>query len=233
MLNVVCVKRGTTYSSQYVNNLYHMVSRHLTLSHQFICLTEDGRGLEKNIHVHPFCDMRLQKWWNKLELFKPHPVLRGKRTLFFDLDTVIVGNINSLAQYEGDFAILYDMFAARSGMSSQLPLQSPMKPWLGSAVMSIAPEFGTFLWNDIQKNVSQTKKFHGDQQYIGKKLLERKICPDIWQILYPECFQSYKASRLDRAFKDEYAKNLRVVCFHGKPRPHEALHLSWMKEHWR
>lgn len=232
MLNVVCVKRGTAFTPDYVNKLYHMVERHLTLPHKFICLTEHPQGLDRQISAYDFVDMRLEKWWNKLELFKPHPELEGNRTFFLDLDTVIVGNIDEIASYDGDFAILHDMFAARSGKVKR-PSQPQRGVWLGSAIMSIAPGFGTFIWEGIQKEISQIKRYPGDQQYIGKHLVEQKISPDIWQVMYPGQIHSYKASNLDKTFNEHFNKGMKIVCFHGKPRPHGVVHLDWMQKNWR
>ena len=50
-LNVVCVKYGTKYGSDYVNKLYAGVMRHLSIEHTFTCFTEDGEGLDVNIRV--------------------------------------------------------------------------------------------------------------------------------------------------------------------------------------
>ena len=42
MKNVVCIKWGEKYSAEYVNRLYGMVQRQLSLPHRFVCLTEDS-----------------------------------------------------------------------------------------------------------------------------------------------------------------------------------------------
>lgn len=234
MLNIVCVKRGTAFDPIYVNRLYAMVERHLTLPHRFICLTENSNGINPSISVAPFIDMSLERWWNKLELFKPHPILENNRTLFFDLDTVIVNNIDDIASYNGEFAILHDLFAARRGPVRRPSIKQPHRgQWLGSAIMSIAPGFGEFIWKGLIQEKGRIKYYPGDQQFIAKKFIDTKYSPDIWQELYPGKIHSFKASVLDRTFKDHFDKGMSIVCFHGKPRPHEVNHLDWMKEHWR
>ena len=50
-IRVVCVKYGTKYGADYVNNLYYGTSKNLTLKHSFYCFTEDGSGLDPNIKV--------------------------------------------------------------------------------------------------------------------------------------------------------------------------------------
>jgi len=49
ILNVVCLKWGTKYSADYVNRLYHMVSRNMTRPFRFHCLTEDPGGLDAGV----------------------------------------------------------------------------------------------------------------------------------------------------------------------------------------
>ena len=67
--NVLCIKWGSKYSADYVNKLYSMVERHLSLSHRFVCLTEDTTGLNSEIettvtHLHRFENIYLVKGEN-------------------------------------------------------------------------------------------------------------------------------------------------------------------------
>ena len=51
--HVVCLKHGKKYSAEYVNVLYRMVTRNLTVPHNFVCFTEDPTGLDMGIQVKP------------------------------------------------------------------------------------------------------------------------------------------------------------------------------------
>ena len=42
---IICMKWGDKYGPEYVNRLYNMVSRHLTLDFQMVCLTDDSTGI--------------------------------------------------------------------------------------------------------------------------------------------------------------------------------------------
>ena len=68
--NVVCIKWGDKFSADYVNKLYSMVQRNLSLKHRFICLTEDPADLNPNIEVFPLTRNDLEYCWNKLVLFE-------------------------------------------------------------------------------------------------------------------------------------------------------------------
>ena len=91
-INVCCVKEGGKYDSDYVNTLYLMTKRNLTIPFDFICLTENPQNLLKQIKVINLAEKSIKGWWNKCLLFKPG-LLNGN-CIYFDLDTIIVKNIN-------------------------------------------------------------------------------------------------------------------------------------------
>ena len=99
MLNVICLKHGQKYGPEYVNNLYNMIQRHLTVPHNFICFTDDSAGLNENVNVRMLPPMNIQGWWWKPFIFKRGHFSPTDVNLFFDLDMVIVRNINHFVDY--------------------------------------------------------------------------------------------------------------------------------------
>jgi len=101
IVNVLCMKWGTKYSSDYVNTLYSMVSRNMRREFRFVCLTEDGAGLHGNIEVFPLPELSVdlggpERGWNKLAVFAETLYdLRGK-VLCLDLDLIITGSLDDL-----------------------------------------------------------------------------------------------------------------------------------------
>ena len=55
---VVCLKWGDKYGPEYVNKLYRMVQRNLTIDHEFVCFTENPANLDLGIKV---IDLELMK----------------------------------------------------------------------------------------------------------------------------------------------------------------------------
>jgi len=189
---VTCVKVGRLYGPDYVNRLASMVARHTTRPARFLCLTDDPTGLEcESVPI----DTDLPGWWAKLILFKPHPRLIGERTVFLDLDTIIVGTMDFLLDYAGDFAILRD-FYRHDG-------------W-GSAIMSIAPGFGQQVWSGFDRK--RMAHHAGDQGWIR----EQVDFADLWQDVAPGKIVSYKVD-----VQPHGVNGASVVCFHGVPKPHE------------
>jgi len=75
---VVCLKYGTKYSADYVNKLYNMVKRNLTLDHEFVCYTEDATGIDLGIRIEPIPLMPgVTGWWYKPMFFNPNIGLKG------------------------------------------------------------------------------------------------------------------------------------------------------------
>lgn len=42
--NVICIKWGDKFGSEYVNSLYKMVEKKLTIPHRFVCFTDNPEG---------------------------------------------------------------------------------------------------------------------------------------------------------------------------------------------
>lgn len=101
MLTVLCVLRsGGEYTAELVHRLQRAVARHLSVPHRFASLSDvavPGVDWIQLKHDWP-------GWWSKIELFRPG-VVNGP-TLYLDLDTVLVGSIDKLADLPHDFAIM-------------------------------------------------------------------------------------------------------------------------------
>lgn len=201
---ICCIKVGTKYSAEYVNRLAGAVARRTTKPHDFLCLTDDALGL--TCPTAPI-ETDLPGWWAKLVLFKPHWALRDRRVVFLDLDTVIVGNIDFLLEYDGPFAILRDFYRPDG---------------YGSAIMAFAPGCED-IWDQFHRDTINV--MHGDQDWILQCVDPEKA--DRWQDLHPGKIMSYK---VDCALG--VPEGAAIIAFHGEPRPHEVTHLSWMQEHW-
>jgi hypothetical protein len=205
-LAVVCVlKTGGDFLPEHVLLLQKQVAEYLTLPHQFICLS--------NVQIPGVYCVPLTKgwpgWWSKIELFR-HDF---GRTLFMDLDTVIVGNIDELAGYEHTFTALQ-------------ALSDDQRPSLASGVMAWrGPRLDLY-----DKFSAQPDHFiatcnragnWGDQGFIYHHVGHW----DAWQNLFPGQIVSFK-KHLKRRLPPP--KSTSIVCFHGKPRPWES-NAAWLE----
>lgn len=99
MINVLCVKWGTKYSSEDVNRLRAMVSKYLYQPFTFYCHTDDSAGVDAEIIP---IEEDLEIYWNKLSMFQPGFVPTGDINLYFDLDIVIQNDITPLIEFLQD-----------------------------------------------------------------------------------------------------------------------------------
>ena len=106
-VNVVCVNWGDKYASEYVTRLHAMVSRNTTKNFKIYCLTDKPTAYQEPI-VPIQLPTGLEGWWNKMLLFKPGVLPEGEY-LYFDLDVVIVDNIDCFFEFE-NFGFKADFF---------------------------------------------------------------------------------------------------------------------------
>jgi hypothetical protein len=223
MLNVICLKHGTKYSADYVNKLYHMVQRHLTVPHRFMCFTDDAEHIESNIETQalPQVQASLSGWWWKPYLFNSSLFPAGDVNLFFDLDTVIVNNIDKLVTYlPGEFV----------GLRNVSRVFRPGLKKLGSAVMRWSAEKHHQIWADLLAQPTLMTQYPGDQDWIWARASEHiKFYPDPW-------IRSYKWEIRSRKELEGHGKNCvfgtiknpeipletAVLAFHGNPQIHSV-----------
>ena len=102
MIQVVVVKWGKRYSSEHVNNTVKEILRLSSREVKFICVTDEPEGLENFIETKPFPDWG--DWYEtlkkgcrlKLSIFEKEMLDPDLPTLFFDLDTMILGDVSEL-----------------------------------------------------------------------------------------------------------------------------------------
>ena len=190
MLTVWSVCVGNKYNTQYVYALKEAIEQNLTVEHQFKCITTER--LEGIYTVLPYAPY--QGWWSKLNLFAPR-IAEGP-SLYFDLDVVITGNLDYLADYTDTFSA-----PANWAQSGHGGIQSSVMAWPGG-------------WNlPFEKfNYQQDKeRLWGDQEFLWE-LLE-----DDWQRIPHVGSYKYHV-RPEQKIPDW----MRVCVFHGKPDPHEV-----------
>lgn len=209
-LRVYCVRTGDKFSVDYVHRLRNMVFRNLgDYLFDFICLSDapiDGVQCQRT---------DLRKWWPKVMLFEETRI----PCLFFDLDTVIVGSIAPLAG-----AVLN----AQERTLLMLRHFRKDKPGWMSGVMAWRGDW-SFLSAAFNRDRHVRQFVNGDQQYLTYMLEKTGSRVDAVQSVLGGVY-SYKRNLLNGK---ELPADATVVCFHGRPLPHEVCKYPWMVEHWR
>lgn len=231
-LNVVCVKQGSKYESEYVNKLYNMVQRNCSLDYNFFCVTDDAKKISKEINTLEL-PKDIKGWWSKLYLFSKNLPIEGT-ILYFDLDVVISNNIDCLFSYSPEnWCIIRDF--SRS-----------LKPsWKGfnSSVMRFEKGENHEIWDFYKKNKEKaTRNYPGDQELIFHNCDKNipAFWPDNWIQSWKWEIRSNKdidrsTRKGQRKFKKieetQPPEQCSVVVFHGDPTPANCKD-PWVVKNW-
>ena len=214
-LTVWCVNVGDKYSPSYVYALKEMVERHLTIPHRFRCITT--HHLPGINTVNPF--VPYQGWWSKFSLFAP--MVATGPSIYFDLDVIITGNIDYLADYTDTFSAPPNWAASGHG-----GIQSSIMCWPGN---------WNYFYDEIRKvwpgktTEDGYKIFHGDK-FNGEKIWGDQeffwhLLKDDWRRINKGIY-SYKYHVRNNG---KLPKDSRIIVFHGPPKPHE-INEPWMSQ---
>jgi len=217
-VTVLCVKFGNKYGIPYVERLRNMVSRHITIPYEFVCLTDEPKPIEGVRSIVQRNAGYTKGWWHKVHMFDPSLPLSG-RILYFDLDVIVFNNIDRLAQY-----CTSEFVGTRDFNRKFYPTWNK----LNSSVMSWNAGTQTHIWEDFSNKPQNALRMHGDQDWIFKKSQDvLKFFPDTW-------IQSYKweirrkqdlmiqgGKRRFREIKEDVRPpaDCSVAVFHGDPNP--------------
>ena len=230
----LCLKHGTKYSSDYVNKLYNMVISNCTLDLEFVCITDNAKGINKNIRTIP-TPPGMQGWWCKPYIFSKDLPISGT-VLYMDLDVVIASNIDKLFTYGNDrWCTVRDFTRV---------MRRDWKKYNSSIVKFTAGELD-FVWSEFKKNqLDIQRKFFGDQDYlydITHKTKAAMLYPDSWilswkwEVRKDKSFKpgGRKGSRQLKTIEDVTPRVECCVCvFHGDPNP-ENCQDPWVVKNWK
>lgn len=163
------------YTEEWVVKLRNMVERHLSIPHEFVCLTNVGKI--EGIRCIPLkYEHTLPGWWAKFEMFKGNlPIPRNSRVLYLDLDSIILEDLRPFLEYESEMAICPAFGRAEEREkkevygynSSVIVFDYPVKFY---------PIWGTF----IKRRKYFTDKYRGDQDVLKVMVPGLPVFPREW-----------------------------------------------------
>jgi hypothetical protein len=211
MNNIICLKWGEKYGPEYVNNLYSGVKRNLSLPFRFFCFTDDPSGIRSEVNVRPLLDNELRGWWGKVAFFKsPMADVKGI-VLSFDLDIVIIDNIDCFFDLDGDFCIQKDN-NKRNGNNT--------------SIMRFEANKHSDIYDNFNKNDIFKTRYWGDQVWVTEKRPNAVNWPEGWARSYKwDCFGNVGTGLMNARGLGNFSipKGCKIIIFHGNPMPHERL----------
>lgn len=106
---IACVlKKGGIYTPEHVAALRKMLKAHASEPYQFVCLNDVWSSPDEVDFLSvPLLHDNWHGWWSKIELFRLD-WRNGRTVIYFDLDTVIVGDPMALLQKAGPLVAVKD-----------------------------------------------------------------------------------------------------------------------------
>lgn len=185
------------YDATWVDRLYRSFRKHLTVPFRFVCFTDQERKFCEGIHQQ------------RLTTVEPdygcliEPFVLNEPMMMCGLDTVVVGNIDHMAEY------------CLGGDKISLP-RNPAETKKGQIINPIA-----FVPAGYRRVFDG---WRGENDMIWLRTFESDDANKRWpgQIL---------SLKLDNV-RERGLRDARIVYMHGVPKAHQLTHLSWVKENW-
>ena len=247
MGTIVTMKWGTRYGAEYVNRVREAVSRHSAHAHRFVCFTDDPAGIGPGVETHPLPDLGLPPQafrrgaWPKLGIFHDNSAKLAGPCLYLDLDVVMVGSIDCFFEYRsGEFCLIRDwehwhqrvrnFGKPRIGNTSVFRFE-------GGAMRDIPRIF-------LAQRSEALARFRNEQRFLSYHSEAKCWWPRAWVVSFKRhCIPVFPANLVR---PPGIPGQSRIIAFHGRPNPHEALAgyrkgpfhrwvqpTPWIETHWR
>lgn len=230
-VTILTMKWGTAYSADYVNKAYAMVKRNLTIPFNFVCFTDDPLGIRPEVQTFPLPEIEVPEQhrcspWQKLSMFKKDLAGVSGVGLFLDLDIVIVENIDCFFTLgnEDDFYIIENWTQLGRGVGNSSVYRFPISKL-------------DFIYEEYVKDpLKVCSSYDNEQIFLSKMIVERGHILNFWPA---EWCQSFKRASLSKNFIHNWfnepiiPNGVKIVIFHGHPKPDEAMRGQWPGKFWK
>ncbi|MEP2533126.1 hypothetical protein [Shimia sp.] len=221
---VLCMKWGTLFPPDYVNVLYNACHTAITGPFRFVCLTDDGAGLDDGIDVLPIPDIGLTEaeWftpgvWPKLSLYVPqlHDI-RG-RCLFIDLDMVVLGGLDEMFDHSAPFIGIGVGPGWHPGAKETHPRH------LGTGIFAFEAGAHVNVLEAFQHDKSAARaSFANEQDFVLGHVEDVQYWEPGWVLSFKRYLRRPMLVDLVLPPKSPPA-TAKVVAFHGDPRPIDLI----------
>lgn len=225
--NVVTIKWGQKYSSKDVSQLYQSIKRNTSFDISFFCFTDDPNGLDESIITLPLPSIHILPEHKQYIYLKEAGLcennlgnLENQRVFFFDIDVVIVGNLDGLFSFpkEDEFVIINDWNTKGNHVG-----QASLYSWIVGKLGYIKDEYEQKPHEIIQEFGTASQEYLSNRviQKYGKLIFwPKEWCVSFKQHCLPPWYLRY--------FKAPICpKGSKVIAFHGDPKPNNALQGKW------
>ena len=233
-IDCACVIHGDGYTWDYVDRLYSMLCRHMSRAVNMHVYTEAERPVPAPYIKHNLENWGIggpkKSWWYKMQLFNPE--LHSGPLLYFDLDVVIVKNIDWIWQSPLNY-----FWSVRDFKH----LWRPTHYGINSSVMWFDTTTFGYVWRNfsVQELKRVIGKHQGDQDFLNHAIPTSEI-----KFFDTEKVKSWRWQCLDGGYHFTQKRHLlpntgtaitdrtSVLVFHGSPKPDQVTD-PVILQHWQ
>lgn len=219
------------YTYDYVNKLLYAIERNTKIPFEFLLYVgplaqQNQLGLRKldsrvNIIHTPF-----PYWWSGMLCWQKNPPgATTNNILYMDLDQVIVGCLDPIINFPSEQAYMKDYpsdCCPKGKENDGNATISLIRNGSGHQVYGEWCRCGNPVWNPAKPPANRLLPLAA-QGIVNDLKIPHDVFPETW-------VQSYKLAVLKN--QNIIHPDCISVSFHGKPKPHECLHLPFVKENW-
>ncbi len=222
-VNVICFRWGTRYGVHYVNNLYAGVRRHLHRPFRFVCVTDDPTGLTPGIETVPIPENPgIPGWPNvflKLLITADGFANLHGPTLFCDIDLAIMDDMDCFFEYQpGKNVIIHNWIERRKQLFRK-------RPAIGnSSVFRFEAGRSQYICDTFLREKDAAidrRRYCTEQAFLTYAMRERVWWPETWVRSFKR--HSMRIFPLNLFLTPVLPPHTRILVFHGKPDPDEAV----------
>ena len=220
-ISVLTLKWGDRYGPEFVNRLFRGVSANLHREFKFFCFTDNESGLDPGIETRPLPEIELPEshqrtTWLKLGFFTDdQPGIEGD-CLFLDLDILIIGGIDCFFDFmPGKRCIIHNwkqgqqIFKKRPNVGN-----SSIVRWRANTMQFAIDKF-------YSERDWALANFAPPQTYLTYALGEKYWWPDEWARSFKR--HAVPGFPFNLVRQPSLPPDTRILVFHGRPDPDEAL----------
>lgn len=219
---IVCINWGKKYGAAYVNRLYAMVSRNLSQPFRFTCFTDSSQGFRREIDAQPLPELDVKMptgtfgIWPKARLWSAKLADLTGPVLFFDLDLVIVNDLEPFFEYGNP----EDVILARN---PAVPLERLGQTSLFRFPVGKLKPLQDFFRADPQ---GVADSFRYEQRLVSRMTPDGiKFWPRGWVRNWKQHCQ--RPLPFNFFIEPKLPRKSRVVIFPGRISPHHAVKGVW------
>ena len=213
--NVICIKWGDKFGADYVNSLYDMVEKNLTIKHRFVCFTDKPEGIKEEVEIRPLPELNdeglPEKAWKKLGLFTDKLADLEGEALFLDLDIVIRDNIDCFFEQEGEFYIIKDWDFPNDIIGNSSVFKFKVK------------QHKDIIENFYKEGPDIRKRYKNEQAFLSHQMHDKgllKYWDKSWCVSFKRnCLRPFPLNFFMEPIDPKEAK---IIIFHGRPNPKQA-----------